>query len=426
MEETELLGSRAEKRQFRRMVTALVVPMALQNLINVAVNAADVIMLGKVSETALSGASLAGQVQFIMTLIFFGITSGAAVLTAQYWGRGNTAAIERIMGIAMRISLCVSVVFTLAGVCVPELCMRIFTDEPEVAAEGARYLRVLSLTFPIMAVTIIYLNIMRSVERVVISTVVYSVSLVLNVLLNALLIFGLLGLPALGIVGAAAATLAARMLELVIVLLYARRKDHQVHLRFRNLFVRDAVLFKDFLHYALPVILNELMWGAGFSMNSVIIGHLGSPAVAANSVAQVTRNLATVVAFGVANATAILLGRTIGEGDVKRAETYAGRWVRIALAAGAAAAGVVLLALPVMGLRCLVTMPCYFLLARPAWGLAAARLPIGRGRRTAPVACGKAWWRLCGAVALVLLAGVCVELVLPPRLVALVLGRILN
>ena len=218
MEETELLGSRAEKRQFRRMVTALVVPMALQNLINVAVNAADVIMLGKVSETALSGASLAGQVQFIMTLIFFGITSGAAVLTAQYWGRGNTAAIERIMGIAMRISLCVSVVFTLAGVCVPELCMRIFTDEPEVAAEGARYLRVLSLTFPIMAVTIIYLNIMRSVERVVISTVVYSVSLVLNVLLNALLIFGLLGLPALGIVGAAAATLAARMLELVVVL----------------------------------------------------------------------------------------------------------------------------------------------------------------------------------------------------------------
>ena len=348
MEETELLGSRAEKRQFRRMVTALVVPMALQNLINVAVNAADVIMLGKVSETALSGASLAGQVQFIMTLIFFGITSGAAVLTAQYWGRGNTAAIERIMGIAMRISLCVSVVFTLAGVCVPELCMRIFTDEPEVAAEGARYLRVLSLTFPIMAVTIIYLNIMRSVERVVISTVVYSVSLVLNVLLNALLIFGLLGLPALGIVGAAAATLAARMLELVIVLLYARRKDHQVHLRFRNLFVRDAVLFKDFLHYALPVILNELMWGAGFSMNSVIIGHLGSPAVAANSVAQVTRNLATVVAFGVANATAILLGRTIGEGDVKRAETYAGRLVRITLAAGAAAAGVVLLALPVM------------------------------------------------------------------------------
>ena len=224
MEQTELLGSKAEKRQFRRMVMALVVPMALQNLINVAVNAADVIMLGKVSETALSGASLAGQVQFIMTLIFFGITSGAAVLTAQYWGKGNTGAIERIMGIAMRISLCVSVVFTLAGVCVPEFCMRIFTSEPDVAAEGAKYLRVLSFTFPVMAVTIIYLNIMRSVERVVISTVVYSVSLVLNILLNAVLIFGLLGCPALGIVGAAAATLCARIAELVIVLIYARRK----------------------------------------------------------------------------------------------------------------------------------------------------------------------------------------------------------
>ena len=283
-----------------------------------------------------------------MTLIFFGITSGAAVLTAQYWGKGNTGAIERIMGIAMRISLCVSVVFTLAGVCVPEFCMRIFTSEPDVAAEGAKYLRVLSFTFPVMAVTIIYLNIMRSVERVVISTVVYSVSLVLNILLNAVLIFGLLGCPALGIVGAAAATLCARIAELVIVLIYARRKDHQVHLRFRNLFVKDPVLFKDFLHYALPVILNELMWGAGFSMNSVIIGHLGSPAVAANSVAQVTRNLATVVAFGVANATAILVGRTIGEGDVKRAEVYAKRFVRLTLCAGAAAAAVVLLVLPIM------------------------------------------------------------------------------
>ena len=283
-----------------------------------------------------------------MTLIFFGITSGAAVLTAQYWGKGNTGAIERIMGIAMRISLCVSVVFTLAGVCVPELCMRIFTSEPDVAAEGAKYLRVLSFTFPVMAVTIIYLNIMRSVERVVISTVVYSVSLVLNILLNAVLIFGLLGCPALGIVGAAVATLCARIAELVIVLIYARRKDHQVHLRFRNLFVKDPVLFKDFLHYALPVILNELMWGAGFSMNSVIIGHLGSPAVAANSVAQVTRNLATVVAFGIANATAILVGRTIGEGDVKRAEVYAKRFVRLTLCAGAAAAAVVLLVLPIM------------------------------------------------------------------------------
>lgn len=226
--------------------------------------------------------------------------------------------------------------------------MRIFTSEPDVAAEGAKYLRVLSFTFPVMAVTIIYLNIMRSVERVVISTVVYSVSLVLNILLNAVLIFGLLGCPALGIVGAAVATLCARIAELVIVLIYARRKDHQVHLRFRNLFVKDPVLFKDFLHYALPVILNELMWGAGFSMNSVIIGHLGSPAVAANSVAQVTRNLATVVAFGIANATAILVGRTIGEGDVKRAEVYAKRFVRLTLCAGAAAAAVVLLVLPIM------------------------------------------------------------------------------
>lgn len=343
-----LLNSAEEKRQFRRNVITLVIPMALQNLINVAVNAADVFMLEAVSETVLSGSYLAGQIQFIMTLIFFGITSGASVLSAQYWGKGETEQISKILGIALRISLCVAAVFTVAGFCFPQNLLNLFTNEAEVAEEGAKYLRILSLSFPMMAISSVYLNIMRSVERVVISTVVYLSSLLINITLNAILIFGLLGVPELGIVGAATATVIARAAELLIVLIYGRLKNNPVRLSPRILFLSDKPLLSDFFRYASPVILNELFWGGGSSMNSLIIGHLGTSAVAANSIAQMTRNLATVVAFGVANATAIMIGKAIGEGDSEKAKLYGKRLVRLTLIVGAVSALIVLGVLPVL------------------------------------------------------------------------------
>ncbi|HIU32281.1 MAG TPA: MATE family efflux transporter [Candidatus Caccousia avistercoris] len=333
---------------FYRNVFALVVPMALQNLINVAVTSADVVMLGQVGETVLSASSLAGQVQFIMTLFFFGLTSGAAILTAQYWGKGDTRTIEKVLGIALRFSLCTGVVFTAAALLAPGFLMHIFTPEEEVVAEGVKYLRIIAFAYIPMAITNIYLNIMRSVERVVVSTVTYLLSLITNIGLNAVFIFGLLGFPAMGISGAALATVIARFLELAIVLVYSKKINTTIRFRLRDIFVRDPLLFRDFMTYSIPVTLNELMWGAGVAMNSVVIGHLGSAAVAANSVAQVTRQLATVVAFGVANAAAIMIGKAIGAGDTKRAEEYGGRFLRLTMLFGLAGSGVVLLARPVL------------------------------------------------------------------------------
>lgn len=335
-----------EKRNFNRAVFALVVPMALQNLINVAVTSADVIMLGNVGETVLSASSLAGQVQFILTLIFFGLTSGAAVLTAQYWGKGDTRTIEKVMGISLRFSLIAALLFTLAVALFPEQVMRIFSPDADVIREGADYLRIVCLSYLFMSFTMIYLNIMRSVERVVISTLVYLVSLITNVLLNAVFIFGLLGLPAMGIRGAALATLTARGVELLIVFIYSRRCQ-VVRWRLRDVFVRDRLLFRDFLRFALPVTANELMWGLGTSMNAVIIGHLGKAAVSANSVAQVTRQMATVVTFGIANAAAIMIGKAIGESNEDRALDYSRRFIRLTLAAGVMGAAVVLAVGPV-------------------------------------------------------------------------------
>ncbi len=193
----------------------------------------------------------------------------------------------------------------------------------------------------------IYLNIMRSVERVIISTVVYSVSLVTNGVLNAVFIFGLLGFPAMTIRGAALGTVVARGVELVIVLIYAYRPNQPVKLRISDIFAKDRLLLRDFLKYSIPVTLNELMWGGGVSMIAAVIGHMGSAAVAANSVAQVTRQLATVVAFGIANATAIMIGKAIGEGNEDKAEDFGRRFVWLTIIAGVVGGLVVLCVSPI-------------------------------------------------------------------------------
>ena len=216
---------------FYRTVIALVVPMALQNLINVGVTAADVIMLGAVGETALSGASLAGQVQYIMTLFLFGLTSGATVLTAQYWGKGDVKTIEKILGMTVKAAIAVTALFTLAALAIPELLMMIFTSDPAVIAEGVRYLRIVAFTYVMIGITQAYLYVMRSVERVIVATVVYLCSLLCNIVMNSIFIFGLFGLPAMGVAGAALGTLCARILEVILTFGYARIFNKEIKLR---------------------------------------------------------------------------------------------------------------------------------------------------------------------------------------------------
>lgn len=316
--------------------------MALQNLINVAVTAADVIMLGNVSQNVLSGASLAGQIQYIMTLFFFGLTSGASVLTAQYWGKRDTQTVEKVLGIALKFSLSVAVIFTVTAGVFPTQCLTLFTDDPEVIREGAQYLRILCMSFIFTSVTMIYLNTMRSIERVVISTFVYLISLICNITLNSILIFGAFGISPMGIRGAAIGTCISRVLETTIVIIYSLGRNNPVHIRISYILKNDSLLFRDFLKFSLPVVLNEFAWGAGCATNSLILGHMGSSAVAANSVAQVTRQLSTVIAFGVANAAAIMIGKRIGSGDRQKAEEYGSRFVRLILITGAFAGALIL------------------------------------------------------------------------------------
>ncbi|MDD7143536.1 MAG: MATE family efflux transporter [bacterium] len=333
-------------KNFYKQVCLLIIPMALQNLINVGVQAADVFMLGRVGEKVLSGASLAGQIQFIMTLILFGTTSGATVLTAQYWGKKDTRTIEKILGMGMLIGIGGALAFALAAELIPETLLRIYTNDPEVIAEGVKYLRIVALSYVIMAATQVYLYIMRSIERVVIATVVYGASLIVNIIVNAVLIFGLMGFPKMGIEGAAIGTLISRILGLMIVIWYAKFRNKVVRFHLSDMWNIDKVLLKDFLFYATPVILNELVWGMGSSANTAVIGHLGSAAVAANSVVQVVRELSTVVVFGVSNATAIYLGKTIGERQYELARAYGRRFAVLSVITGFIAAGIILVSAP--------------------------------------------------------------------------------
>lgn len=334
-------------KSFMKMVMVLVVPIALQNLINVGVNAADVLMLGKVSEEMLSGASLGGQVQFIMTLIFFGLTSGASVLVAQYWGKKDVVTIEKVLAIAIRLSIAVAVLFTLITYVYPESIMRLLSSDALVIQEGVKYLRIVCFSYIFTGMTMVYLNILRSVENVMISTLVYLNSLVINIIGNAVFIFGLFGFPEMGIQGAALSTFMARVIEFVIVVYYDRRRNKIFQFKLKMLFQRDKVLSADFVKFSMPVVANELLWGSGMAVIAAIIGQMGSAASAANSIVQVVRQLATVLSLGIASSAAIIVGKTLGEGNMKAAKVYSDRMVGLSIATGLLGSAVVWIVRPI-------------------------------------------------------------------------------
>ncbi len=238
-----------ESKNFYRKTLALVIPMALQNLINVGISSIDVIMLGKVGEKVLSGASLGAQVQFIMGLLLFGVTSGAAVLMAQYWGKRDMRSIETVFSIAVKIALAAGVLFTIAALAVPQVLMSFFTNDDEVMANGVLYLRVVGFSYIPNALTMIYLNSIRSMEKVGIGLVTYLFSLVTNIIVNALLIFGYFGFPKLGVMGAAAGTVAARIVEFIIVLIYDKKFNDVFTFHLKYLKIKNKGLESDFLKF---------------------------------------------------------------------------------------------------------------------------------------------------------------------------------
>ncbi len=334
------------KSAFTKQMLALVLPIALQNLISALVNSADVVMLGVAGTDALSAVSLAGQITFALTLFYFGLSSGAGILSAQYWGKGDLRAIERILGIGCLFSSIISLLFFAAALLLPETLMRILTSDARLIALGGRYLRALSFSYLLMSLSQIYLCVIKSMERVKLSAVITSVSLLLNIAGNALAIFVLFPGDVEGsVIGVAASTVLARFAEVAWCLLHSRFRG-RVHLRIRNVFRPDRMLVKDFLRYTLPVQGNYLVWGGGLVAMSAIIGHTSTALVAANSVATVVRNLALVLCKGVGQGGGVLIGKELGKSRMDDARRDAGRIVRWSLVFGALAGLTILLTRP--------------------------------------------------------------------------------
>lgn len=347
MENTLVLGSKEEKKAFYKRVFQITTPIALQNFMDAAVSSADVIMLSFVSQSALAASSLAGQVMFVFQMLLYGMSSGASVLSAQYWGKGDVGAVEKVMGISLRVCMIVGLCFTLAALLVPSLIMQIFTNDPALIENGVVYLRAVAFSYVLGGFATMYLSVMRSVERVKMSAVVHCSAVIMNVVLNACFIFGIGPFPKLGVAGVALATTITRAAEVVVCILDSKF-NKIIHLKLKHLFVKGGELMRDFVSFAIPSAANDIIWGLAFSVYSIILGHLSSDIVAANSVASVVRNLGTVVCFGVSSSAAIMLGKSMGDNKLKEANVHAGRFAMLSVLTAIAGGVVILLCRPLV------------------------------------------------------------------------------
>ena len=310
-------------KRFYRLLFSIALPIAVQNLITFMVSMVDTLMVGALGEIQLSAVSIANNLFFVLTILMFGLAGGSNIMISQYWGKGNVKTIHKILAIMYRVCLLITGIFIFIAVFLPKYFMGIFTTDKAVIEFGASYLRIVCIGYLFYSITNCTIMMLRSVKTVSISIIVYTASLVVNSILNWILIFGNLGAPELGIRGAAIATVCARITEFSIVLVFMFIYERKIGLKIEHLLKLDKEILKDYVGLCTPVLCNELLWAIGASMISVIVGRMGTEVVAANSINGVAHQFVTVFIFGMSNATAVIIGNTIGEGKKEKAKEYA-------------------------------------------------------------------------------------------------------
>ena len=336
--------NRNQELQLMKTLWRLMLPIALQNLLSAVVNTADVLMLGGVSANALSASSLAGQVTFVLNLFYLGISTGASVLAAQYWGRRDRSTIERIQGMSLRYCALISLVFFFAACLIPDILMRAFTNDPTLIALGVQYLRYIALSYLFMGVSQILLTIMKSIGQTRVSAEITIPCLLCNITLNAISIYGLFHKQEINSLrGVAGATAISRALELALCLVAIQIK-HGIRVSPVDCLHTPELLRRDFRKCALPVQANYLIWGCATAGVSAILGRLGSEIVAANAMATTLRNLVIVGCNALGTAGSIHIGNKLGCGDLQGAK-YAGIHIKNASLVLGALSGLMLLML---------------------------------------------------------------------------------
>ena len=343
MNARELFGDRV----FNQKLLSLAFPITLQNLMLALVAAADAIMLGRVSQNAMAAVSLATQIQFIQNMLLGAIVCGVGILGAQYWGKRDIAKMGDIFALSIHEAVLVSLAFFLGCLLIPEKLMLLFAHDPELVTIGAEYLRVAGWSYLLTGVSQCYLAMMRVSEHASRSAWISSGAVVLNIVLNAIFIFGAFGLPAMGVRGAALATVIARIIELGWCVFSSYEKTF-IPLKLKALFHFDRILFLDFWRYTLPVLGSFLLWGIGFTSYTAIMGHLGPDAAAANAVAAVVRDLMCCLCNGIAAGAGILIGNELGAGDLIRGRRYGERAMILSFLIGFLSTLVILGSIPLV------------------------------------------------------------------------------
>ena len=330
---------------FYKKLFHLTVPIALQSLMLASVAAADAIMLGNVEQNSMAAVSLATQIQFIQNMIVSAIVATVAVLGAQYWGKKDVKSINEIFWLSLKFSGITSIVFFTLSMFCPELLMKIFADDETLILIGSEYLKVASWSYLLTGISQCYLAIMKVSDHAGKAALISVCTVFINIALNALLIFGLFGIEAMGVKGAATATLISRALELAWAVAASFKKNY-IHPKLNSFFAQSMALVKDFVRCMLPLVGACLFWGVGFTSYSAFMGHLGLDSAAANSVVSVLRDLVYCLCNGLSAGAGIVVGNELGSGNLETGKKYGDRLVKVSFAAGALTSLVMLLMIP--------------------------------------------------------------------------------
>ena len=340
---TKLFGD----REFYRKLWHLTLPIAFQALMLASVAASDAIMLGRLDQNSMAAVSLATQVQFVQNLSLTSLTATIAILGAQYWGKHDLVSINKVFCIGLRLSVLISAVFAFACCFASPVIMKLFASDAELIRIGSDYLRIAGASYLITGISQCYLSTMKISENAKLSAKIASSVVVINIILNAVFIFGLFGMPAMGAKGAALATLLSRIIEFVWVIA-ASYGAGRIHPELKKLFAKDKALTKDFYKCSLPLLGASLLWGVGFTSYTAVMGHMGADAAAANSVSAVVRDLMCCLCDGISSAGGILVGNELGHGDLEKGRVYGDRLVLLSFFIGILSTALVLLVTPLV------------------------------------------------------------------------------
>ena len=309
-------------RSFYGTLAKIALPLAMQNLISYGVGLADNFMVGSLGDAALSGVLVSNQVQWILHMLCAGLSAALVILAAQYIGKGDTKNAKTVIIITLKIAFAAGVLFTAAVSFFPRRILEIFTNDAGVIAQGMRYLPVVCLTYIFFCSNNMFLASMRCVQNTRIGLFSSLTGFLSNVFLNWVFIFGRLGFPAMGVQGAAIATLIARILEFTVTFMYVRFGDKILSFRLGDLGYWNRALAGDFFKYGFPVILGDITWGIAGSTQIAILGRLGPEVLAANTIAANLQQLLSVLVYAIAGASGVIIGRTVGGGDINKVKAY--------------------------------------------------------------------------------------------------------